>query len=172
MPNLTPLELLAHQNLLFAHEGGDIGGAIFSAFLLILGGTFCVFLIIQITTCICLNDNLQIIPKEYHQTSSGRIWLLMIPFFHVLWNFAVFPQISNSLRKCAEAKRNQTLDCGEALAWLICCSNIAYPILLFLFWPLGILVGLLSLLFLIIYLLKVNHVSNLLKNNADGPSSD
>jgi RNA polymerase subunit RPABC4/transcription elongation factor Spt4 len=54
------------------------------------------------------------------------VWLLLIPFFSIIWTFFVYPQIAKSYRAYFTARgRRDVCDCGEglALAYCICAAS-------------------------------------------------
>ncbi|MGD9127577.1 MAG: hypothetical protein PVH19_09385 [Planctomycetia bacterium] len=168
MPNLIPLGLFVHQNLLFAKEGGDIGAGFALIAFMILGGILLVLLAIQAVICSFLSRPLKLIPESHRFLSPGDVWILMFLLFNPISNFFVILKISNSLKAFAEAQGNSTRkDYGKPVG-LIACSFLVVAFL-FLILPIlfsasssflnyAILFVLASLTFLIIYIVQVNLI--------------
>jgi hypothetical protein len=122
-------------------------------------------MILQIIACYFLNRPLKIVPPQLRLTTTGKVWLLMIPFFVVLWNFFVLPKISKSLKNFADSQGNYTVgDCGKTLGLLyaILMIGVVIPYL-------GILFAIPALIILIFYLVKINVIGYQLKKNFQIP---
>ncbi len=107
-------------------------------------------LAIAVAICLMLTSCYKRIPAEHRKMEPGMVWLLLIPCFSLVWNFFVFPRLSESYLSYFTSKgRTDVGDCGRGigLAYAICsaCSIIPY---------LGIIGGLAGLVLLIIYLIK------------------
>lgn len=119
-------------------------------FLVAIGITIAIILILQ--------NAFKRVPAEHRKQEPGMVWLLLIPCFSIVWNFFVFPKLSQSLKSYFDAKGQTDVgDCAESLGLtysiLVACSIIPY---------LGMLTGIASLVVLIIYLIKVNELKNMI----------
>jgi hypothetical protein len=59
------------------------------------------------------------IPPEHRKQQPGLVYLLLIPFFPLAWNFFVFPRIAASFKSHFQA-RGEDVDAGEGLALAFC----------------------------------------------------
>lgn len=121
---------------------------------------FLVFLLIglaiQAVICVFLSKPLKVVPEQYRLISPGMVWLLMIPVFSLIWAFFVYPPVSKSLKKLADAQGDRTVgDCGETIGWVYCglCVAAVIPYL-------GVLCGIAAIVLVILYLVKVNTIAN------------
>lgn len=138
---------------MYGDEGLALGlgiGVMIFAILIGLGILIAIILIVQ--------NAFKRIPVEHRKQEPGMVWLLLIPCFNIVWNFFVFPKLSQSFKSYFDAKGRTDLgDCGESLGLtysiLAACSIIPY---------LGMLAGLAGLIVLIIYLVKVNELKNMI----------
>lgn len=98
----------------------------FSGFALLLS---LVALIIPVTlwlvTCLPIAwfswSCLRRIPREYRTQDPIQCWLLAIPLLNLVWNFFVFPKISESYQKYFAAKGRYDIgDANASLAWAYC----------------------------------------------------
>lgn len=77
--------------------------------LVVLGiavGAFLVMLVLKAIVCWLLFRALKRVPPVYRKQNPKLIWLLLIPFFDVVWNFFVIPKISESYRAYFAAQDN------------------------------------------------------------------
>jgi hypothetical protein len=135
---------------------------------------FSIYFAVKAVICFFLSRKLKAIPKSHHRIHPDMAWLIMTPFLtSIAFNFMIYPFVSRSFQGYAKEKQNDAVgDCGEAYAWFYCGLNLLNLILLWTAPILGILVGLPSFLFLVLYLCKINQVSALLKNDIGSPRSD
>lgn len=93
--------------------------------------------------------------------TPNQAWLLMVPFFNIYWNFAVASRLADSLtnefydRKIAE-EENPGRAAGIWYAWLFLLTNIPLPPFIL------VAVFLLSIIYFIVYWVKVSNFRNLL----------
>ena len=107
-------------------------------------------LAIAIAICLMLTSCFNRIPAEHRKMEPAMVWLLLIPCFSLVWNFFVFPRLSESYQSYFAARgRVDVGDCGRGIgmAYAICCACAIIPYL-------GILAGLAALVVLIVYLVK------------------
>jgi hypothetical protein len=130
---------------------------------------------IQALVCYYLSEALKRLPPEYRRQEPGMVWLLMIPLFSIVWNFFVYPKISESYQAyfAAQAGMAQGIqpmpglnpglnysnpqilgvngDCGHGLGLafciLVCCGFVPY---------LNMCTGIAALVVWIIYLVKIS----------------
>ena len=147
-----------------------------AAIFLVVGAAICVGLVIglgiQAIVCYYLSEALKRRPPEYRRQEPGMVWLLMIPLFNIVWNFFVYPKISESYQAyfAAQAGMGQGMvptpgfnpalnyqtvgpngDCGRGLALAFCilsCTSIIPYV--------GACTGLAGFIIWIIYLVKLS----------------
>jgi len=104
---------------------------------------------IWVAICLFLSKCLQAVPPEFRKQEPGKVWLLFIPLFNLIWIFFVFPKIAESFKAYFDsAGRTDVGDCGRGLA-LAYCISIFIPC-----------VNILSLILLIVVLVKFNGLKN------------
>lgn len=128
------------------------GVSILAIMLIVLLCMFVLVVLIAIEVFVCwlLYSCFKRIPKEFRLREPGMVWLLLIPFFNLVWIFFIYPTLATSYKKYFDSiGRADVGDCGYGvgLAYCICacCSIIPY---------LGILPGLAALVLMIIFLVK------------------
>lgn len=112
-------------------------------------------LILDLIVCFFLYKIFQRVPTQFRVMEPGLVWLLIIPCFNLVWNFFVFIRLSRSLKRYFNSVGNQTVgDCGEGLGlgYSICEVARLIPCV-------GILVWIAALVLVILYLMKVNQLS-------------
>lgn len=95
------------------------------------------------------------IPPQFRKQEPGMAFLLLIPFFSVIWNFFVHPKVAESLKSYFDAQGTHAHgDCGGSLAlWLCICGACAFvPIL-------GFVAGIAGLVLLITFYVKALELS-------------
>lgn len=134
--------------------------------LMMVGGLFCcamgVGIAINAFVCYLLSGYLKALPEEYRKQTPGKVWLLMIPLFGMVWAFFVYPQISESYDAYFRQQgRTDHGDAGRGLgmacAILMACSMAPYV---------GMFAALASLVVQILYLVKINGYKKELKDAA------
>jgi len=94
---------------------------------------FIVLPAIQAMICWYLVEAFRYIPERYRFQEPNRVWLLMVPFFNLYWNFKVLPALAESFQVFFYSRGIADVDdCGEryarwycylAITWLIPCVN-------------------------------------------------
>jgi hypothetical protein len=108
-------------------------------------------LAILIAIALALSSCFKRIPPQYRLMEPGMVWLLLIPCFNLIWNFFVYPRLSQSFQNYFGAHaRTDVGDCGRQLGlwYAICAAASIVPFLNYCTIPI-------SLVLLIIYLVKV-----------------
>lgn len=122
-----------------------------------------IFLLIAVVPLIFfllnLQNTLQVISEENRKMSPFNVWLMLIPFFNIVWQFIMVDRIADSIAaECSRlnipVKENRPTY-GIGLAWNICNCVSFIPII-------G---GLAALVTLILYWVKVSEFKNLIKAN-------
>lgn len=152
--------------------------------LLVVLGIGCVFFLMQfafkIFVCWLLSDALKRLPAEYRKQQPKMVWLLLIPLFDVVWNYFVYPKISESFQAYFAVQNTVPIinpgllgyqnslayrDTGNglAMAYCICYTLIGFPCLAI--FPLlgGCMyfgLGLACFILLIIYLVKLSALKS------------
>lgn len=87
----------------------------------LLGALFLFILAINAAVCLFLSSCFKRIPEEHRKLRPGLVWLLMIPCFNIVWNFFVYPALSESYTAAFESEgSNPHGDCGRTLALVYC----------------------------------------------------
>lgn len=124
-------------------------------------GLFCcgglvIGLAIQAFICYLLSNCLKAIPAAHRKQEPNMVWLLMIPVFPIVWNFFVYPKISDSFKSYFDSVgRTDVGDCGRQIG-LVYCILVALCVIPYL----NFLTGLGALVLLILYLVKANELKN------------
>jgi hypothetical protein len=120
---------------------------------------------ILIWMCSFLSSCLVRIPEQFRKQKPGLVWLLLIPFFPVVWNFFVFPKIAESFSLYfAAQKKNDVGDCGYRLAidFCICCACICFTPLFWIIplvgWAIGLAITFAPPVLLILVLVKFSSL--------------
>jgi hypothetical protein len=96
------------------------------------------------------------VPRGFRKLEPGLVWLLLIPCFNLVWNFFVFPGLSDSFRAYFNSVGDNSVgNCGRDLgiAYAIFSAISAIPFV-------GCLTGIVSLVLLILFLAKANELKN------------
>ena len=120
--------------------------------LVIVGGVIAVRLAVQVFCCWFLADTLKKIPRSYRSQEPGMVWLLLIPCFSLVWNFFVYPKISESVSHYLSARGSRYGGDGGRGLGLAYCICMAASIIA------GALASLAGLVLLILYLVEINKV--------------
>ena len=111
---------------------------------------------ILVAIILLLQSVLNKVPPEYREMEPGMIWLLLIPCFNIVWNFFVYPKVSNSLRNYFYSiGRSDVGDCGAGLGLAFCILS-AVSIVPYL----NCLTSPAALVILIIYFVKIFSLKN------------
>jgi hypothetical protein len=121
--------------------------AVYGVILIIVLG---IWLIVTVIVSILVSKCYAQIPEKNRAMSPGKVWLLLIPCFSIVWNFFVFPGLSKSFKSYFDSVGDTTVgDCYAqvALWYSIASACCIVPCL-------NYLAGPASLVLLIIYLVK------------------
>ena len=113
-------------------------------------------LAVAVVICLVLFNCAKRVPAQFRKQEPGMIWLLLIPCFNLVWNFFVFPKLSQGLKAYFDSVgRTDVGDCGAGigLGYSICVACCIIP---FANW----IAGPAALVLLIIYLVKVSGLKN------------
>ncbi len=128
--------------------------------LMVLFFGFCALLLIPaVFYLLTLQKALERCSAELRTMPPGQVWLLLIPFFNVIWQFMVVNSIATSLRN-EFSKRNIPLseaEPGKSVGLALCISTVASIIPL-----LNLIAGPVSLVCWIIYWVKISGYSSML----------
>ena len=111
---------------------------------------------VHVFICYLLWNCYKRIPQQFRKQEPGLVWLLLIPCFSLVWNFFVYPRLSQSFKGYFDSiNRTDVGDCQEGigLAYSICCAVSLIPYA-------GCVTGIACLVLLIIYLVKTNELKN------------
>jgi len=129
---------------------------------LIFGCLCLIGLAIMVFICWNLMGCLKSVPVQYRKMDPPLVWLLLIPCFHLIWNFFVYLRLPASYQACfAATGKGDGSDCGRSigLAYAICSACCLIPFLNYLAGPAAIVL-------LIIFLVKVNGYKKLVGSEA------
>jgi len=96
------------------------------------------------------------VPPLHRKQKPGLAFLLLIPFFSLVWAFFVHPKVAESIKGYYLAQGDSTVgDCGASLAlWFCICSACAFiPFL-------GKIAGVAALVLMIIFYVKAFGLSS------------
>jgi len=113
-------------------------------------------LAISLIPIILIYMDYQRIPRGFRKLEPSLVFLLLIPCFHLVWNFFVFPGLSDSFKAYFNSIGDTSVgDCGRdlALGYAICSAASLIPFV-------GCLTGIVTLVLLIMYLVKANDLKN------------
>ena len=112
----------AQQNTEAAEAAGIIALA-----LGILLFTVVVMVAISIFICLLIYLPYKDVPAEHQKMAPGLVFLLLIPFFNIIWNFIVFLRIPESFQSAFAAQgRTDVGDCGRQIGlWYAICGVAA-----------------------------------------------
>jgi len=106
---------------------------------------------IAIVVCFLVYNAQRGVPVEHRKIEAGLIWLLLIPVFNLVWNFFVFPKISDSYKSYFNSVgRSDVGDCGRGVGtwYAICAACGIVPCV-------GYIAAPASLVLFIIFLVKI-----------------
>ena len=86
-----------------------------------------IFLAITIVICYLVYSCFQRIPGQHRQMEPWQVWLCLIPYFGLVWNFFVYPKLAKSYQSYfAEQGRTDVGDCGEKIGlWFAISAAVA-----------------------------------------------
>jgi len=111
---------------------------------------------LNIVVAALLYTDYQRVPASFRKLDPGLVWLLLIPCFNLVWNFFVFPKLSESFKAYFDSVGNTSVgDCGRdlGLGYAICSAVSIIPFV-------GCLTALASLVLVILFLMKANDLKN------------
>jgi hypothetical protein len=140
--------------------------------LLLVVGLVLVIACLAISVAICwfLMSCFQRVPPQFRKQQPELTWLLLIPCFNWIWNFFVFPKLSDSFKAYFDSiGRTDVGDCARTLAMVNCILPIVQLVLsVFGMSPtlaagigtLNCFLTLANLIVLILFLVKANDLKN------------
>ena len=142
----------------YSHGGTSFGeAAAFIAIIVVaIAVVMAISLAIQALVCYLLSKCLREVPAEHRQITPGKVWLLMIPLFNLIWVFFVFMPMSDSFKSYFNARgRYDVGDCGRQIGLWYCICVVAslVPLVNYLAGPAG-------LVLLIVYIVKAFELRN------------
>lgn len=117
---------------------------------------------ISILICLLIYLGYKPVPEQYQKLSPGLVFLLLIPFFNLYWNFVVFLQIPDSYKAYFDAHgRTEFGDCGRGIGkwYAICALCMLVPCL-------NYIAGPAALVLFIIFLVKIYSMKGALGSSA------
>ncbi len=129
--------------------------AMFGLIIAIFLAVMAIFIGIGVLICWILYGCFKRVPPQFRQQEPGLTWLLLIPFFGIVWNFFVFLPLARSYQSYFYSRgRTDLQDCGYniSLAYCICAAISVVPYL-------GMLAWIPSLVLLIMSLSKAHALS-------------
>lgn len=125
--------------------------------LLSIGG-----IVVFIMHLAAMSSALEAVPQPLRKMPPGNVWLTLIPFFGIVWQFIVVGAVSDSL-KAEFMRRNVPRDedrpgysSGLTACILMVCGIIPW---------LGIIISLIGFIFRIIHMNRIKSYTNFLKQN-------
>lgn len=113
-------------------------------------------LAINILICFLIYSGQKRVPEEHRELEPVLVWLLLIPCFHFIWNFVVFPKVSRSMKSYFDSEEDYSVgDCGAQMGLFYAISVVATLI------PyLNCIALLAGIVFLIIYVIKITELKS------------
>jgi len=111
---------------------------------------------VNIVLIFLLYNDFTHIPRGFRKLEPSLVWLLLIPCFNLVWNFFVFPRMSDSFKAYFDSIGDTSVgNCGRdlGLGYAICSAASMIPFV-------GCLTGIASLALFIIFLVKANELKN------------
>lgn len=117
-------------------------------------GVLVVYLLLQGLVCYLMAAAIKVLPEEHLQITTGKIWLLLLPCFNIVWAFIVVQGISGSFRSYFLSRgQTQYGDCHNQLGFYyciaLCCNFVPY---------LNMVSWLASIVLLIVYLVQIHQL--------------
>jgi hypothetical protein len=138
------------------NNSDDMNTLLAGGILLVVFAVFALVLVLQVFVCWLLSSTLTRVPAQFRKQEPGLVWLLLIPCVSLVWNFFVYPKVSQSLKAYFNSiGRNDVGDCAEGLglAYSICVACSVVPFL-------NYLAGPAALVIVIIFLVKITSLKN------------
>lgn len=118
-----------HLLMLAQQQNGEAAEAvgIIALALGILLFTVVIMVAISIFICLLIYLPYKDVPAEHQKMAPGLVFLLLIPFFNIIWNFIVFMRIPESFQSYFAAQgRTDVGDCGRQIGlWYAICGVAA-----------------------------------------------
>jgi len=112
--------------------------------------------VLGIIAVVLLYADYQRIPRGFRRLEPALVFLLLIPCFSLVWNFFVFPKLSDSFKAYFDSIGDTSVgNCGRDLAigYAITSAVSVIPFL-------GCLTGIVAVVLLILFLVKANELKN------------
>jgi len=128
----------------------DAGLAI--GFVLLIFGVAVVALLIKVLYLLNLQNTLKLVSPQHRAIAPGQVWMELIPFFGIVWQFFVVQRVGASLkaefgsRGIATAEPVPGMPLGLIMCICICCCLVPF---------INMLAGPAALVLLIIYWAKI-----------------
>src|SRR5688572_13284226 len=90
---------------LFAQQKGDpaaaelLGGGFLAMMLTVVCVALAIGIAIAVFYCLTLSKALKQVRPGNRDMEPGQVWLVLIPFFNLYWNFKIASDIPSSLRR-------------------------------------------------------------------------
>lgn len=133
-------------------------------YLFVISLAFLGFLILLIVVCWQLRSSLIKIKAENRCIHPEQVWLLLLPFFNIYWNFVVARKFSDSLNneffdKKVAVEENPAFKNGNIFAWSFLALNFPLPGFVF------FIIFILCSISLLLYSLKIREYNRLLEQD-------
>ena len=115
-----------------------------------------VLLALKITVLYLLYKDLEAVPAEFRRMEPSLVWLLLVPCFHLIWNFFVYTRVARSYQDYFHDRGQWHVgDCGAGIgiAYSVCTVLIWIPCVNYVT---GIFCGPAIIVLLILYLVKLH----------------
>jgi hypothetical protein len=112
--------------------------------------------VIAIVICYLLSEALKRVPPQFRKQDPALVWLLLIPCFNLIWNFFVFPKVSQSYKAYFDSVGRTdvgTCAAGLGMGYCICAVISIVPCV-------GFLAGVAGLVLLIMFLVEITRLKN------------
>ncbi len=131
-------------------------------YILLSGFVLLLFLLIYLS--VLGRKTLLLIKKENRCVTPEQSWLLLLPFFHIYWNFIFMRRLVDSLNnefydRKEEVEENPTQMNGYFYAWSFLVLNLPLPAFIF------FITFLLTIVSIILYIAKINEYKKQLENS-------
>jgi len=128
------------------------------AMLIIFAIVLVITFAISIVICAMLYVVQKRVPVEHRKIEPLHIWLLLIPFFNIVWNFFVFQRVPASYQSYFNAQgRTDVGDCGKQIGlWYAICAVVSIVPCV------NYIAGPAALVLLIIFLVKMFGYRNMI----------
>lgn len=134
-----------------------------SVFMATFGVLYGILLVVGIAIgifiCYLLYKLYEAVPEKFRAMEPGKVWLMLIPCFNIVWIFWVFPGLAKSFKAYFDSVNDTTVgDCGAKMALWYCICTVCCVI------PcVGAVAGIAGLVLLILFLVKAHELKNKIK---------